>query len=135
MPAITEIAAMPNIHQFQARSSHPVGFESDFGYHEPTKMNNTARILTTVPTTPHTYSHPREIRRASSNLAGAARLAKKMSRNSRAVEMHHTMVRPAYSAKKYLFESPSPAPRTTYTRIVMIAAFAGTLFLFTFPNW
>ena len=47
MPLITDAAVMPNIHPFHsARVGNPVG------YHEPTKMKSTARMLITKPTAP-----------------------------------------------------------------------------------
>ena len=100
-------------------------------------------MLTTNPTTPQTYSKPTGTRRSRSNRSGSARFAKKMSRNSSAVEMHHTIVTPAYRMKKYLYGSASPEPKTKNTRIARIVeiadcsviAFAGTLFRLTFPIW
>src|SRR4029453_10176013 len=102
---MTDTAVNPNIHAFHsARVGNPAG------YHEPTKMNITARALMTNPTAPQMYSQPTGIRRSRSNRSGSARLAKKMSRNSNAVEMHHTIVTPAYRMKKYLYGSVSPLP-------------------------
>src|SRR3954467_6820798 len=95
MPVITEIAVIPIIHAFQEARVHPVGFESDFGYHDPTKMKNTAAMFATVPTMPLVYRTHIGARRSRSNTSGFARFAKKMSRNSSAVEMHHTIVSPA----------------------------------------
>ena len=90
MPEITETAVKPIIHAFHSES---VG--NPAGYHEPTKMKSTARMLTTNPTTPQRYNQPTGTRRSRSNRSGSARFAKKMSRNSSAVEMHHTIVTPA----------------------------------------
>ena len=90
IPEITETAVNASIHSFHTlRMGNPVG------YQEPTKMNITARMLTTNPAAPQMYSHPNEIRRSRSKRSGSARLAKKMSRNRSAVEMHHTIVTPA----------------------------------------
>ena len=76
-------------------SFHTLSTGNPVGYQDPTKMNITARTLTTNPTAPQTKSHPTGIRRSCSNRSGSARFAKKMSRNSSAVEMHHTIVTPA----------------------------------------
>src|SRR5262245_23488495 len=95
IPDATETRVNPTIQMFQSPSSHPVGFESEIGYHEPTKMKSTARMLTTNPTAPQKKRKPVGTRRSRSNRSGSARLAKKMSRNSSAVEMHHTIVTPA----------------------------------------
>ena len=88
---MTDTAVNPIIQVF-----HSASVGKPVGYQEPTKMNSTARTLTMNPTTPHRYSQPTGTRRSRSNRSGSARLAKKMSRNSSAVEMHQTIVTPAY---------------------------------------
>ena len=93
IPEITETAVKPIIHAF-----HSLSVGNPAGYHEPTKMNSTARMLITNPTAPQTNNHPRGTLRSRSKRSGSARLAKKMSRNNRAVEMHQTIVMPPYSA-------------------------------------
>src|SRR5512132_910883 len=134
MPEETVTAVKPTIHQFHSASvGNPVG------YHEPTKMNSTAKMLITNPTAPQKYRKPVGTRRSRSKRSGSARFAKKMSRNSSAVEMHHTIVTPAYRMKKYLYGSLSPNPNTKNTMIVRmlemidwsVIAFAGTLFRLT----
>ena len=60
-------------------------------------MNITATMLVMKPTTPQRYSHPDGDCRSRSNSSGSAFFAKKMSRNSSAVEMHQMIVTPAYS--------------------------------------
>src|SRR5690349_23910919 len=98
MPVITEISAIPTIHAFHELRVHPVGFESDFGYHDPTKMKNTAAMFAMVPTMPLRYRTHKGARRSRSNTSGFARFAKKMSRTSNAVEMNKPIVTPTYRA-------------------------------------
>jgi predicted TIM-barrel fold metal-dependent hydrolase len=82
------------------------------------------------PTTPHRYSQP------TAPLAleppSAALLAKKMSRNSSAVEMHQTIVTPAYDVE-VLYRPPCPRKTKSTTagssrHRLSVIAFAGTLF-------
>src|SRR5439155_24227709 len=96
-PTIADAAVMPNIHQ-----SHSARVLYPGGYQVPVKIRNTATMFTIDPTAPLTNKTHIGARLASSNRSGAARLAKKTSRKRMAVEIHHTMVRPAYSAKNGL---------------------------------
>src|SRR5215469_2287425 len=69
------------------------------GAHGAQKSRKTAAASAKTPTAPHTASTPHGVRWASLNFSGNARRTKNTSLNSSTIDVHHTTVTPASSAR------------------------------------
>src|SRR6266550_5773142 len=95
-----------------------------------------------IPTIALAKSNQSGATRTSSNFCGNARLTRKMSANSKTIEMHQITVTAAWSIQKSLFVLPLPnhGPNATTvtadaSTVCAMIALIGTLFFsFTRPN-
>src|SRR5919204_4645766 len=110
--------------------------------HGVLNVTMTPTIDAPMPTSPLPNSTGSDATRTSSNFSGNARFTRKMSANSRTIEMHQMTVTAAWSIQKILFvlSLPNQGPNATTviadaSTVCTMIAFTGTRVLsFTRPN-